>query len=143
MIQDARALHYPAFGLASSRSTDPTDVRKAERQARYRAGLAAEVLSGLFLLAKGYSILAWRHKTCAGEIDLIAAKGNVVTFIEVKRRQDLETAASAITSRQSQRLRRAANLWLANRSRYHNCDIRFDAMLVTPGRLPFHVVDGT
>lgn len=116
--------------------------RKAERQDRYRAGLAAEVWSGLHLMVAGYRILAWRHKTRAGEIDLIATKGKVLAFIEVKRRQDMDTAAAAITPRQSQRLRRAAGLWLACRARYHDFDLRFDALLVTPGAWPAHVVDG-
>ena len=124
------------------RSIDTVSIRKAERQARYRAGLAAEFWSGLLLMAKGYHILAWRHKTRAGEIDLVAAKGNVLAFVEVKRRQDLETAAAAITPRQSRRLRHAADLWLASRTRYHDFDFRFDAVLVAKSGWPTHVIDG-
>lgn len=138
-LSDRRTL---APGTESIGSEDTFARQKSVRQARYRTGLAAELWSGFVLMAKGYRILAWRCKTRAGEIDLIATRGNVLAFIEVKRRQDLETAAAAITPRQSQRLRRAADLWLANRNRYHNSDMRFDAMLITPSALPTHVIGG-
>ena len=56
---------------------------RAEREARGRRG---EALAAWYLRLKGWRILAKRVKTPRGEIDLIARRGNVVAFVEVKWR---------------------------------------------------------
>jgi len=117
-------------------------LRLRERQARYRSGHLGELIAGLFLMAKGYRILARRHKNRCGEIDLIAVRGHTVAFVEVKRRRSLEAATAAMTSHQAGRLGRASEVWLAKRARYHAFEQRFDAVFVTPGRWPVHVENG-
>jgi putative endonuclease len=113
----------------------------AERIRRYRLGRFAETVCAWHLRLRGYRVLARRFRSPAGEIDLVARRGQVVAFIEVKARPDHEQGLAAITSRQRARVLRAAQLFVAHRPQLAECDFRFDVMLVTPGRLPAHVID--
>jgi putative endonuclease len=94
------------------------------------------------LIAKGYRILGRRVKTRAGEIDIIAVRGKRLAFVEVKRRLTREDAEAAVSARQAARIRRASDLWLARRPRYHGHVFAFDVILLVPGRLPRHIPDG-
>lgn len=121
----------------------PSDTPgRTERRSRLRRGRISEALAAALLLAKGYRILGRRVKTRAGEIDLIAARGGRIAFIEVKRRLTIEDAEAAITRKQAERIRRAANLWLARHPRYQEHEMRFDVVFLVPGRWPRHIVGG-
>lgn len=110
-----------------------------ERVAAYRLGLSAESRAATYLLAKGYRIAARRWKSSVGEIDIIARRGRLLAFVEVKARERFEDAAECFTARQQRRVAAAAAAWLAEHPEDAGCDIRFDAVLVTPGRLPRHI----
>ena len=116
--------------------------RGAEAQ---RRGRWAERLCVLALCLKGYSILAHGHVTGrgtgAGEIDIIARRGRVLAFIEVKARPSLEDAAAALTPGQCRRLTRAAAGYLGRQPDLSSCQARFDVMLVVPWRWPRHLMD--
>lgn len=114
-----------------------------DRIRRYRAGQKAETLAAWWLRARGYRILARRLKTPVGEIDLLARRGRVWAVVEVKYRQSRETAAEAISDRQWQRIARAFDWWRMQQALPEgpDRDIRFDALLVAPWRLPVHIRD--
>lgn len=112
---------------------------KAERQARYRRGHVSEYLAAALLIAKGYRILARRFQSPGGEVDLVACRGKRLAFIEVKRRPTLEACAASIGNAQRQRIRRAAECWLARHSRHRQYDICFDAIFLAPGKWPRHL----
>jgi putative endonuclease len=116
-------------------------MSRAERRRRYAFGLAAEGLCALHLRLRGWRILARRFKTPAGEIDIVARRGRLIAFIEVKARGDEIAAAESLGARQRGRITRAAALFLKQAPQLAGLDLRFDAMLVTPGRLPRHVAD--
>lgn len=118
------------------------DDREAapERIAAFQTGLSAESRCAAWLLAKGYRILARRFRSRAGEIDIIARRRGVTAFVEVKARASLDEAAYAITPIQQRRIVAAAELWLARHPQYATDELRFDAMLIAPGRLPRHLV---
>lgn len=111
------------------------------RQKAYRAGLFAEALSAFFLTFKGYRLLARRHKTPVGEIDLIAKRGRTLVFIEVKARGAEDSAAHAVSPRQQERIRRAASAFLAQNPALAGLNCRFDAVLYVPWRSWRHIVD--
>ncbi|WP_300527646.1 YraN family protein [Maricaulis sp.] len=101
-------------------------------------GRWAERLAQVWLIAKGYSLLDRRAVTAAGEIDLVARRGEYLAFIEVKARPDLERARAALTYRQRLRIERAASLWRARHQRFGDLHMRYDLFLVMPWRLPVH-----
>lgn len=104
-------------------------------------GRFAEARCALGLRLKGYRILARRHRSRVGEIDIIARRGRTVAFIEVKARQSLEDALESVSARQRSRIRNAAELFLANRPHLAQLDARFDVMLVAGWRWPRHLID--
>jgi putative endonuclease len=81
-------------------------------------------------------------KSRSGEIDIIAVRGKRLAFVEVKRRPTREDAEGAVSARQAARIRRASDLWLAHRPRYHGHVFAYDVMLLVPGHLPRHMPDG-
>lgn len=122
------------------RSVRPTaESRHGERLARLRRGRLGELAAACLLLSKGYRILARRHRTPHGEIDLIAARWNRVAFVEVKRRGTLANAEAALTPYQAKRMALAADFWISRHSRFRDHEIGLDAILIMPGRLPRHL----
>jgi putative endonuclease len=112
---------------------------RPEKVAAFGLGISAESRAAVWLIAHGYRILARRWKSPLGEIDIIAARRHTLIFVEVKARATLEGAAEAVTERQKQRIAAAAEIWLANNPNDTIRDIRFDAILVAPGKLPRHI----
>ncbi len=91
------------------------------------------------LRLKGFRILARRYRTPVGEIDLIARRGRLVAFVEVKRRPSEAEAAEAVTAAGRRRIARAASAWLAAHPAAASLDLRFDVIVCAPGRPPRHV----
>jgi len=118
---------------------------KRNRKTALAFGDFGETLGAWVLRFKGYRIIARRHRTPVGEIDIVARRGNTLVFVEVKARIDTATAAAAITRHQQARIIRAAEAFLQNRRDLAHLDIRFDALLVTQGaqlgKWPIHIVD--
>jgi putative endonuclease len=112
---------------------------RPEKIAAFGLGISAESRAAAWLIAHGYRILARRWKSPLGEIDIIAARRHLLIFVEVKARATLDDAAEAVTARQKQRIAAAAEAWLAGNPQPSIRDMRFDAILVAPGRLPRHI----
>src|ERR1700722_9485587 len=110
------------------------------RVAAFRTGISAESRAAAWLIAKGYRILAKRFRTPYGEIDIVARRRNLIAFIEVKARATLDDAAYAVTPRQQQRIIEAAQAWLMAHPEHAEFELRFDAMLIAPRRLPRHLL---
>ena len=119
--------------------TSPAKAR-ASRQAAERRGRLAEWAAGAWLMAKGYRLLAHRARTPFGEVDLAAVKRGVLVIVEVKARRDARSALEAVTDRQKRRLAHAA-VMLSQRWRLARLRIRFDIVVIRPGRWPLHVRD--
>ncbi|MFA0754134.1 MAG: hypothetical protein IMHGJWDQ_001918 [Candidatus Fervidibacter sp.] len=97
----------------------PERGRKAEREA------------SLFLRRRGYRIIAQNLRLPAGEIDLVAVKGEWVVFVEVKARSSDEFGmpVEALTLTQQKRIRRAAEQFLAKQG-WSERPRRFDLIAV-------------
>src|ERR1700719_2125418 len=117
---------------------DDGDSPDAQRRIAFRFGLSAESRAAAFLVAKGYRILARRVRTPVGEIDIVAMRRGVMVCVEVKARDSFDAAAEAIGKRQQNRIIAAAQLLLAGHPEDAMRDMRFDVVLVVPGRLPRH-----
>ncbi len=113
-------------------------TRRAAAEARGRRG---ERLAALWLMLKGYRILARRVRTPVGEIDLVARKGRLIAFVEVKARRTPGGAALAVTPAAQMRIAKAAEAWLSRNEWASGSDLRFDLVAIMPGRWPRHVRD--
>jgi putative endonuclease len=117
----------------------PKSQPSPERQIAFRLGLSAENRAAALLLAKGFRIAARRWRCPAGEIDIVARRGSLLIFVEVKARARLDDAAYSVTERTQRRVAAAASAWLAANPGDAMSDMRFDAILVAPRSLPRHI----
>jgi putative endonuclease len=111
-----------------------------KRQAAEARGRHGERFAATWLRLKGWKILAKRVRTAAGEVDLIAKRGNLIAFVEVKTRATDAELDLAIDERRLARVAAAAEI-LAPRFATQGEDIRIDVILITPGRLPRHLAN--
>jgi putative endonuclease len=118
------------------------EARRRKGQRARDAGGRAEWAAALWLMAKGYRILAMRLDTPQGEIDLLAQRGRILAVVEVKRRRTLEEALLAVSPVQRERLRRAGRQ-IATRGAEANVlqVVRLDLVALAPGRWPRHIRD--
>jgi putative endonuclease len=84
---------------------------------------------------RGYTVLARRLRTSAGELDLVAASAEILVFIEVKARRSWAEAAYSVSPRQQARLLEAASLALACNPEWARENTRFDVALVCRGEI--------
>jgi putative endonuclease len=113
----------------------------ARRAASHRRGLRAERAAAWILRLQGYRILASRYKTPAGEIDIIARRGNVVAFVEVKARATLADALESVTPRGRVRITGAARHYIAAMPAAAGCVLRFDVIALAPPLSWRHIRD--
>lgn len=101
-------------------------------------GERGENVAARFLQRAGYKILGRNYRTPVGEIDIIARRGRVVAYVEVKHRPDAATALGAVSDTARRRIIRAAE-WYGARLRNQDLVQRFDVVAVRPWRLPLHI----
>ncbi len=111
----------------------------SSRQKARVYGLHAESLAAVWLRLKFYRIVARNFVASGGEIDLIARRGRLIVFVEVKARPTLDQAHFAISATKTGRISRAARCWLAANGWAAGCAFRGDAVFVAPWRWPRHV----
>jgi putative endonuclease len=122
--------------VPSTLKTDPERRRQAERLGRF-----AETQAALYLMLKGYRIVARRVKTPLGELDLIARRGDTLAIVEVKSRATLDAGVEAVSPRQQARIVRGTQSYLAMHPALAELTIRFDILAVA-GWLSFrHVLN--
>ncbi|WP_429810881.1 YraN family protein [Ensifer sp. B1-9] len=118
-----------------------TDAGDRRRLKALRRGYLAEYRAALCLLLKGYRIVAMRHRTKLGEIDIIARRGDLIACVEVKARRSAEAGVFAVTATAQRRIRAASDLWLAKQPDYNRLSVRYDIVTVTPWGWPRHLPD--
>lgn len=104
----------------------------AKRLKAYTFGNVAEIAVICYLTLKCYRIVAHRYRTRAGEIDIVACRGNTLAFIEVKARKRFDNTEEILSYRQQQRIVRAASLFIARKPHFLQHSVRFDLVLITP-----------
>lgn len=83
-----------------------------DRRAREIEGRKAEDHVARWLKLRGWKILEARFKTDEGEVDLIARRGNIIAFIEVKQREKLPVTEDILTQMNISRVMNAAEIWV-------------------------------
>ncbi len=117
--------------------TGETRSRRARRSGV--TGVRAEWVAILWLVAKGYRLLARRFGGKGGEIDLIMKRGRTVAFVEVKARATIEEAMTAITPQKQRLVEIRIRQWLAQNPWAMDHHLRADAIFLAPRRWPRHV----
>ena len=100
-------------------------------------GAAGEAFAASALEAEGYSILERNWRSGRSEIDLIAQRGDIIAFVEVKTRGEHALAAPAafVTRAQRRRIALAAVEYLRARGIYNTGAVqpRFDVFEIVTG----------
>jgi len=110
-------------------------ARLAARRGAERAGRRAEWLAAAFLILRGYRILARRFKASGGEIDLVAKRGDLVVFAEVKARKTYDDAILAVTAQARRRIERASQIYIARHPFLADFGNRYDIIAVCGWRV--------
>lgn len=89
-----------------------------------------------YLQKKGYEIIGRNYSCRFGEIDILAADGSYIVFVEVKLRKNAEFgyAREFVTRSKQRRIISAAELWLAENST--DRQPRFDVVEIYTGETP-------
>ena len=116
----------------------PRSRSTATRRVAEEAGRRGERLAAWWLRLRGWQILDRRVRTPVGEVDLIARRGTLVAFVEVKTRRTPAELDAAIDERRLARVAAAAEVLMP---RYDTAgeDIRVDVILLAPGTRPRHI----
>ena len=110
------------------------------RQAAERRGRGAETMACWYLRLHGWHILARRARVNGGEVDIIARRGRMVAFVEVKARASKEASGFALDEWRLRRVVTAAER-LAPRYMRPGDDVRIDAIFIVPRRWPRHLAN--
>lgn len=123
--------------MASGLRSDPRDWADP----RHRHGLEAERQAMAFLRSGGWEIAAHRFRSGRCEIDLVARRGRLVAFVEVKARRGdgFGSPLEAVTGPKRRDLVRGARAWMDRFGRPGDV-YRFDCIGIQNGRLE-HVED--
>lgn len=105
----------------------PTDREQGHRE----LGRRGERLAARHLRRRGYRILERNFRAAGAEIDIVAADGATLVFVEVKARRATTAGApeEAVDGRKQGRIRRAAEIYVA-RHRAYDSLMRFDVVAV-------------
>jgi putative endonuclease len=108
--------------------------------AKQNLGRAGEAAAARHLVRNGWSIVGRNVRIGRGELDLIARRGAVLAFVEVKARRTAAYGApeDAVDARKRRQVARLAELWLGARP-WALCgvsDVRFDVIAVDASARP-------
>ncbi len=97
-------------------------------------GAQAERRARLFYLLRGYRILEANSRPGGVEVDLVIRRGRKLVFCEVKAKlgDRFGDPVEMVGREKQQRLRRAAESWLAEHPEAAEWEVRFDVVAVTP-----------
>ena len=103
---------------------------------RHRQGVAAEEQAIRFLASQGWEVLAHRWRVGRIEIDIVARRGVVVAFVEVKARrsESFGHPFEAVTGAKRREIVQAARAWV-DRFGQPSDIYRFDCIGIRQGVL--------
>ncbi|MGZ4105166.1 MAG: YraN family protein [Actinomycetota bacterium] len=107
---------------------------------RRELGEAGESLAAAYLSGRGWTIVERNIRYRDGEIDIVARRGGVLAFVEVKTRRSsaFGSPAEAVTPHKQRKIRALASRYLSER-RPGARTIRFDIVDIARDRGAFRV----
>lgn len=113
-----------------------SNSKDTTKKKSYIFGVLSENIAKLYLTICFYKIIHSRYKAKLGEIDIIAKKGNMIVFIEVKGRKNQQNIHYTVNDCQKNRIINASKFFLMKNKKYNNCNFRYDVFLFSP---PFFI----
>jgi len=104
-----------------------------------QTGAAGEKIAGQYLVKKGYRILAKNYTCRLGEIDIVAACGNELVFVEVRTKtgSTFGSPEESVTRTKQRKLANMAQYYLkANPGSPEDYRIDVIAVMLGPGGKP-------
>lgn len=111
-----------------------------KRQKAEQRGRRGENFAAWWLRLHGWRIIGQRVKTPRGEIDLIARRGRMVVFVEVKWRGTVKHLDQSIDEYRLRRVAAAVEA-VAHKFMREGDTARIDVMLLAPSHLPRHITN--
>jgi len=99
-----------------------------------KKGREGEEQATQFLQKQGYDILARNVRGGRGELDIVAQKGDILVFVEVKAHRQRESSLQAMHHDKCARLRSAAMAWLMKHPKMQMLRCRFDFIMISPAQ---------
>jgi putative endonuclease len=99
-------------------------------------GRKAEEAACRYLKRRGYEILDRNRRLGRGELDIVAIKGEILVFVEVKAHKQRDSSLMAMHAVKCERFISAANTWLGLHDLYAQFQCRFDLMIVISSSMP-------
>lgn len=98
-------------------------------------GRSAEFHGAKFLKKNGYKILEKNYRTRFGEIDIIASKGDTISFVEVKYRKNNDFGAPEefVDKRKQKKIIKTAVDYVMRKD-IDDMNFSFDILSVSPGK---------
>ncbi len=95
-------------------------------------GINGEKIASAYVKKMGLTILETNYRQKMGEIDIIAAKNNLIAFIEVKIRQTYQYGhpEEAVDRKKKRRIIRTAKYYLVTHNLYDKRVVRFDVLAI-------------
>ncbi|HPE35926.1 MAG TPA: YraN family protein [Spirochaetales bacterium] len=108
---------------------------------RTDSGRRAEGAAAAYLEAGGWTVLARNWRGGPGELDLVAARGPVLAFVEVKRvdAYGMESLSDSVGPRKRQRVVETAKLFLSLNRQLSMMAQRFDVVAVRGEKVAAHI----
>jgi putative endonuclease len=118
----------PGHGAGASGPPPPLSDSAAK-------GRRGEDAAAAFLAAEGWEIVARNFRWRGGEVDIAAALGGVIAFVEVKSWEKLgpEGLERALGADKRRRIVETAKIFLSRHREYKDWSVRFDVILVRGG----------
>ncbi len=93
-----------------------------------KSGLWGELYAARYLRDEGYRIVTGNYRRRVGEIDIVAQKGNVVCFVEVKTRgvNHMYAPIEAVDEAKQSKIRATAGLFMKTYG--DESEMRFDVI---------------
>jgi len=101
-------------------------------------GDLGEKIAANFIRKKGFEIISSNFRCRRGEIDLIALKGNIIVFFEIKTRKKSSSnfdVKFSITQNKQSHIRDCAKYFLHSHKDYQDFQVRFDVVTVVNGMI--------
>ncbi len=98
-------------------------------------GRLGEARAREYLLERGWTLLAKNYRFGRREVDIVARRGKLVAFVEVKTRagDGFGVPEEAVTALKRREIEIVASWYLCN-NHLTDVDVRFDVISVTVGR---------